>query len=156
LGAHGLRGEVVVAALTDDPDRFNKLTEVYLEKDTVTEQEIASARRQGAQFLVTFKGVETRDAAEKLSGSFISIAADQVQDLPAGGYYHFELVGMKVYDEDKQYLGEIVEVLSMPANDVWQVAGEKDFLLPATANVVLKVDKEQRHVIIRLLDGLID
>lgn len=145
-----------MAPLTDNPDRFEELKEVFLEKESVGKAEIESARSQGDKLLLTFKGVETRESAEKLVGSFISIEREKVPELPEGSYYHFELVGMKVYSDDKQYLGEIAEVIPMPANDIWRVEGEKDYLIPATANVILEVDKVERRVIIRLLDGLIE
>jgi len=146
----------VVAALTDNPDRFKEESRVYLEQPQVAEFEIATVHQSGSQIYLTFAGIETRAAAEKLVGAFISVARERLPELPAGGYYHFELIGMSVYSETDEYLGEIAEVIAMPANDIWRVEGERDFLLPATANVVIKVDKEKRRVIIRLLDGLID
>lgn len=142
--------------MTDNSERFKELAKVYLEQGSPVELEIASVSRSGSQLFVTFKGVDSREAAEKLVGNFISIEKDRLPELPDGDYYHFELVGMAVYTEAEQYLGEITEVIAAPANDVWQVEGEKDFLIPATANVVMKVDKAARRVIIRLLDGLID
>lgn len=63
---------------------------------------------------------------------------------------------MKVFSEAGSYLGEIVEIIEMPANDLWRVEGDKPFLLPAAENIVLSVDKKERKVVIRLLEGLLD
>ena len=51
---------------------------------------------------------------------------------------------------------QIAEIIPMPANDLWRVEGEVEFLLPAIAQVIVKVDTKERKVIIRLMEGLIE
>lgn len=129
---------------------------MLLENDTVTEMEIKSTRSHKSQILLCFKGVTTRSEAEKLVGRYLAVSEADLLELPEDTYYHFELVGMKVYTEEGRCLGEIAEVLSLPANDAWRISGEKEFLLPAIADVVLNVDKKEKRVTIRLMKGLIE
>ena len=55
-------------------------------------------------------------------------------------------------------IGELVDVLATGANDVYVVRreGERDALIPATAEVVREVDLDGRRLVIEPLDGLLD
>ena len=113
---HGLRGDVIVYPLTDDPERFFNLDRVLVEGDEPRQLEISSARRHKNQVLLHFKDVSTRTEAEALVGCFLSVTEADLARLPDDTYYHFELMGMKVYTEEQQYLGEVTEILTMPAS----------------------------------------
>jgi 16S rRNA processing protein RimM len=103
-----------------------------------------------------FEGVDSREAAEELIGRFVSVTKAELIDLPEETFFQFDIVGMTVVTEDGRLLGKIAEVIPMPANDLWRVEGETEFLLPATKNVLIKVDRDARQVVIRLLEGLIE
>jgi 16S rRNA processing protein RimM len=103
-----------------------------------------------------FEGIESRTAAEELVGKFVSITKGELIDLPEKSFFQFDIIGMQVYSEDGRLLGRVAEIIEMPANDLWRVEGEHAFLLPATENVIVKVDTEERKVFIRLLEGLIE
>ncbi len=156
--ARGIRGEVVVIPLTDFPERFEARASILIElpaSETATEYEIAAVRANKSQLLLQFKGVETRDEAEKLVGAYLCVRQDEVVELPADNYYQFELVGMTVVTEDGVTLGELVEVMPFPANDVWRVEGKNEILIPAIKEVVRNVDREAGKITIFPMPGLI-
>jgi len=64
---------------------------------------------------------------------------------------------MQVSTEEGELLGEIVEVLDMPAaNDVYVVHGLRgEVLIPAIREVILSMDLETRQMVIRPLPGLL-
>ena len=52
-------------------------------------------------------------------------------------------------------LGSIKEVMILPANDVWVIAGVGgDIFIPVIDEVVLSVDLDARLVEIKMIDGL--
>ena len=53
-------------------------------------------------------------------------------------------------------LGRLEDILSTGANDVYVVRrdGEKDLLLPAIKECILKVDVAEKRMTVRLLEGL--
>src|SRR6185437_13683937 len=64
--AHGVRGEVAVEVRSDNPDRFADGATVYLEDGRALT--VRSHRSHGDRLLVSFAGVDDRDAAAALRG----------------------------------------------------------------------------------------
>jgi 16S rRNA processing protein RimM len=97
------------------------------------------------------------NAAEQLRGGYLEITREQLVPLPEGSYYIFEIIGLKVYDLDGAYLGEITDVLQTGANDVYVVeTGGKPLLIPALKQVVREVDLQGRRMRVELPEGLME
>jgi len=154
----GVRGEMVIIPLTDDPKRFLSLKEVYLEKEGRKKlYRIRKVKRFKEKILISFEEIDSPEAARPLVGSFIEIEDKYLIPLPQGSYFVFEIVGMKVKTESGKILGDIKEVLSLPANDVYVVRkGEKEYNIPAIKEVVKKVDLEKKEMTIKPLKGLLE
>ncbi len=151
-----MKGDVVVQPLTDFVDRFNDLTEVLLEGETANLFAVKSIRVQPNNVIMRFDGINSRTAAEELIGRFVSVTKADLIELPEKTFFQFDIIGMQVCSEEGQLLGRVAEIIPMPANDLWRVEGEREFLLPAVAEVIVKVDTKERKVIIKLMDGLIE
>ena len=95
---HGIRGDLLVNPETDFPDeRFVEGRVLQLEMPGRSEPvTIASVRFHQGRPLVTFAGVDTMDAAESLAGLELRIPAERLAPLPAGTFYHHDLVGCRV------------------------------------------------------------
>ncbi|MDR1702226.1 MAG: ribosome maturation factor RimM [Sporomusaceae bacterium] len=150
IAPHGVRGDVRIIPLTDFPERFASLKEVYLDDAQVAV--IEQVRPHQNFFLVKFKGVETMDAAETLRGKLLKVRREDLVPLPEGHYYIFDIIGLKVFTETDELLGEITDVLETGSNDVYVVEqqGKPQLLLPALKEVVKKIDLENKRVIVRL------
>jgi 16S rRNA processing protein RimM len=62
---------------------------------------------------------------------------------------------MKVLTEDGEYLGRLREILETGSNDVYVVSGDSgELLIPALANVILKVQVTEGVMVVRLMEGL--
>jgi 16S rRNA processing protein RimM len=152
---HGVRGEMRVMPLTDRPERFTWLKEIFLGEDGETLVPVTSARLHQNFVLLKLAGYETRDAAESLRGTKLVIPADQAIPLEEGEYYLYELIGMDVLTEAGESLGEITDVIETGANNVFVVRGaERELLIPDIPDVVLDIDFEDGRMIVRPLPGL--
>jgi 16S rRNA processing protein RimM len=74
--------------------------------------------------------------------------------LPAGRYYHYQLVGLSVVDQrSDRVLGTVVEVLSYDANDVLRVtAGVKEVLVPMVRSIVREIEPSQGRIVVDMPD----
>lgn len=142
--------------LTDFVDRFDGLESVVLEAPQPRRLAVRSVRAHKQQLLIALETITTRNDAEKHIGEFLSVTRAELVELPEGTWFQFDVVGMEVRSEDGEVLGRIVEVVEMPANDIWRVEGLRSFNLPASGNIILKVDRTARVVTIRILEGLLD
>ncbi len=152
--AHGLRGEVVVLVISDNPDRFDPGSSVFLEDGK--ELRIGASRPNGGRLLVSFEGVTDRNAADLLRGSWLVVPLSMLPELPEGDYWPHQLVGCQVVTESGRSLGAIHDVLANPANDLWAAVDDAgtETLIPAIREVVVDVDVAAKRVSVRDLPGL--
>ena len=52
------------------------------------------------------------------------IDSDNIGELEENEFYFHEIIGCEVFDENNKTLGEIVEILTPGANDVWVIKAE--------------------------------
>lgn len=157
---HGVHGEVKVRLLTDFPSRLTERQEVRLvgPGEKVREVTVWLDSYLGERGILRIDGLTDRSGAEKLRGWRVQIPRGRCQPLPPGQYYVFELVGMQVFAQGGEYLGELEDVLRLPANDVYVVRQPdgKTLLLPALRSVVREVDVPGRRLSVELPPGLTD
>jgi 16S rRNA processing protein RimM len=136
--AHGVKGALRVELLTDFPDRFAPGQEILVAGRRLT---VARSQGQEGSLLVFFEGINDRDAAAQLAGAYCTVPLAQARALPAGRYYHFQLVGLTVVDaHHARELGQVAEVLTYPANDVLRVTGrDREILIPMVRSVVRSI-----------------
>jgi 16S rRNA processing protein RimM len=152
--AHGLRGEVTVLPLTDNPDRFSPGNVVYLEDGRALT--IGDARDNGARLLVTFEGVGDRTGAETLRGAMLVVPESALPELPEGTYWPHQLEGCEVLTMAGRSLGAITDVVANPANDIWVTTGVdgQEILVPAIHQVIAEVDVAGRRVLVHDVPGI--
>ncbi|MGE5552361.1 MAG: ribosome maturation factor RimM [Betaproteobacteria bacterium] len=158
---HGLRGEVRVIPLTDFPERFTHTAQVLVGPPGAEPDGppfgLEQVRRHGRTMIVKLAGVDSVEAAERLRGRLLFVRRDEVVPLPAGRFYVFDLIGLAVVAEDGTPVGELVEVLENPANDLFVVCpsdGGGDILIPAVKSVVREIDLAGGRMVVSLPPGL--
>jgi len=157
--AHGLQGTVKVRATIDEPEQFFLLQKVRLQRgeDALGEYVIERVQVGNNGVLIKFSGVDDRNDAEFLRGAQLMIAREECLPREADQYFLFEIVGLPVYTETGQPLGDIIRIDRYPANDVWVIrSGQQEKLIPAIDSVIQKVDLSNRRVIIKPMPGLLE
>lgn len=160
LRTHGLKGEVRVAPLTDDPDRFTRVTACVLwdrARDEREPRRIRATRPQGEGVVVTFERCESVEAAAGLVGRLIAVPASEALPAGPGRFYPWQLEGCRVEREDGSLVGHVSGIERSPAHDLWVVRdGPREHLVPAVGEIVRDVDLAGRRVVIRPPEGLLD
>jgi 16S rRNA processing protein RimM len=151
----GVQGEVRVRPETDFPGRFPGLTRVRLELPTGEEREldVRRARVTPKGVLLLLEGCETRDQATALRGAWVKIRESAAAQLGDGQYYVHQILGLHAYTEEGRDLGEIIEVIHGPANDVYAT---ETTMIPALREVVKEVELERGRMVVSLPPGAED
>ncbi len=155
--AHGIRGDVFIDVITDEPARrFARGATVRLHDGTTLE--VASVRSHGGRLVVSFDGLRDRTSVEALTGR--ELLADVPSDERPSGpeeYFDRQLVGLEVRDAAGHPVGTLVAVQHMPAQDllVVDVDGE-DRLVPFVAALVPVVDVEAGYLQLADVGGLLE
>ena len=161
VNTHSLKGEVKVISSTDfEEERFKKGSKLLITRGNqlIREVVVQSYRNHKNFLLVKFEGIDSVEEAEKLKNLQIKIDSDEVGELEENEFYFHEIIGCQVFDENDRNLGEIIDILTPGANDVWVVKGEegKEILIPYIEDVVKKIDITNKKVNIEVMEGLID
>ena len=161
IGVHGVHGELKVQILTDDPHRFGRLERVFVGPDGTEPLRygLEHYRLHQKWLLLKLEGVDDREGAAALRGQLVVIPMEEAIPLEEGEYYEHQIIGLQAWTADGTHLGEVVEILYSPANDVYVVQGisplPREILIPAIAGVVQKVDLEAGQLIVELPEGLL-
>jgi 16S rRNA processing protein RimM len=142
--AHGLRGEVVVEAISNRDERFLPGSVLYLAGEP---RAIATSRRHQNRWLVRFEGIDDRTAAEALRGTLLT--GDVLDALPESEVWVHELIGSSVRDREGTDLGTVVAVEANPAHDILVTA--EGVLIP----IVFVVEQGDGRVVVDLPEGLL-
>jgi 16S rRNA processing protein RimM len=154
---HGVRGEVRVAPYTDDPERFTWLKTVYVGEKAMRPVAVEAARFHQGIVLLKLAGYDDRDAAETLRQEWLHVPEEEGIPLEEGEFYLYHLIGLHVYTDEGEQLGELTEVLETKANLVYVVNGPRgEILLPETEEVVQEIDLDAGRMTVHLLPGLLE
>ena len=155
--AHGVRGEISVAVLTDFPERFETTEWVYLGNEFEADAyHLKGYRWHKKNVLLTLAEITDRTEAEQLRGQLVQVPIEEAVPLPNGDYYLYQLINLQVVTIDNKILGTITDVIETGANDVYIVSGgQQEILLPAIPEVIKSIDLDKGQMIVELMDGLI-
>lgn len=156
---HGVRGEVKVFPTTDDSARFKELKKVLLDTGKGTlELEIAGVKFFKNLVILKFKGIDDINEVEKYKKCGLYVAREDAVALDENEYFIADLIGLKVWSDEDEELGELTDVLQTGANDVYVVRQEdgEELLLPAIRECVKEVDLKKGKILVHLLKGLRD
>lgn len=154
LAPWGTEGKLRVEVVTDFPHRLAPRSPVYVDRKPMT---VASTSWHKGQAIVKLEGIDSADEAEKLRNKTLDIHYSQLESLPEGQYYHFQLIGLEVWTSQGQRLGKVVRILSTPSNDNYVVSGEKgEILIPAIEDVVKSIDLEAKRITIEAIKRLLE
>ncbi len=153
LAPWGIKGKVRVEVVTDFPQRFAPSSQIYINRKPMT---IASTQWHKGKAIVKLDTIDSIEQAEKLQGQTIEIHHSQLQPLPEGQYYHFQLIGLEVWTTQGELLGKISQILTAESNDNYAVHGAKgEILIPAIEDIVKSVDLDNGRITIEAIDGLL-
>lgn len=169
--AHGVRGELVVEPISDEPDavfasgrRFSVGDAEGRPDARGTTIELVSRRPFRDGFLATFAGISDRNAADLWRDRYLLIPETE---LPAAGddeIYLHDVPGMRVELPDGTVVGRVTTVWELPQGLVLDVARDatgsgtagSSVMIPYDERTVQTIDRGERRIVVELPDGLLD
>jgi 16S rRNA processing protein RimM len=125
--AHGVRGAVKLWTFTEDPLAVQSYGPL-MTKDGARQFEIANLRAAKDHLVATFRGIASRNDAEKLNGIELYVPREKLPDTDDGEYYHADLIGLAAVNAADEPLGRVIAggrvVIELPQ----QIEGEEPTL----------------------------
>lgn len=151
LSARGVQGDVNIEPLAGR----NVLAPGRAVRIAGRDSRIERVRGAGRMFL-KLEGIDQREAAAALRGEYILVREADLEPLPEGEYYRFQLIGLRVITTDGRDLGHVADVITAKENDVFVVTGPAgENLIPVIEDVVQEIDVNGGMVTIEAVPGLL-
>ena len=149
-GPFGVLGWVKVRSHTDPPRNILKYAPWVLKgKDSSRLIEVLDGRPQGSDVVARLEGVTNRDEALALKGLTIEVPRDAFPRAKEGTYYWADLIGLEVYTPNGLKLGQVRALMETGANDVMDVRGDRDRLIPfVLGEYVKEVSLDQGRLVV--------
>ena len=156
VNIHGIRGEVKIMPYCDSPELLCEFDRLFLGK-SLKEIYIQRSRVHKNMVICKIEGIDSPEQAEKLRNQMLYMHRDDLE-LDENTYFIQDLIGITVKDADTgEIYGTIDDVLQTGANDVYSIKnGDKNYLVPAIADVVVDTDIDSGIMTIRVPEGLFD
>lgn len=148
---HGTRGELRLAIVASQPEALRGLRTLYFGEEQAPHQ----VRRLhlapgGKEAILRLTDITTPEEAAELRGQRVWADRTALPPLPRDEFYHYQLLGLDVFDESGKLLGRLSEIIETGANDVYVVRGPAgELLLPAIEEVIREVDPDGGRLIAR-------
>lgn len=133
---HGLDGAFVVEAASDEPARFAPGARVYAAREPAT---VLASKHAGGRLVIRLDKPVGR-------GTVLEVPIAELEQLPEGEYYAFELVGLAVEDEQGRPLGLVAQVAPGVANDVLEL--DSGLALPLVEGWVRTIEVEAGRIVV--------
>lgn len=155
---HGLKGEVKVKPFTHFVDlRFKKGNTIYIEDNGVYQKvTIKNVKEQKDLLYILFEGYEHINLIERWKGCNLSIRKQDLHMLEDDEIYFHELKDCEVFCEEHGYLGMVTQILETGAHVVIRVQkDEQQILIPYVNEFIKEVNKEEKKICVKLLEGML-
>jgi 16S rRNA processing protein RimM len=155
--AHGNRGQVIVNLETDFPEaRFTDGRVLWVGPDRTARRIVGLRFHQGRPVLA-LEGIDSMDAAERLAGAELKMAASEVEPLPADTFYRHDLVGCRVRTVGGDDVGSVTGVEGPLERSQLVVTGPYgEVMIPMVAGICVSVDPPARAIVVDPPDGLLE
>ena len=152
IGApHGVRGEVRLWTFTADPMAITQYGPLETE-DGKRSFEIGTVRQAKDHLVARLRGVEDRDAAERLTNIKLFVPRERLPEAEDGEFYHTDLIGLRAEDENGNEIGAVIAVHNFGAGDILEIQPPSGgtMLLPFTQTAVPEVDIKGGRLVVVL------
>ncbi len=150
---------MTIEVRTDQPEiRFADGSVLVTDPVSAGPLTVVHAKDHSGRLLITFAEIDSRTKAEQLRNTLLlaEVAADA--ESPTGDdFYDFQLIGCKASLADGRNLGEVTDVIHLPAQDLLAVTyQEREILIPFLRQFVPEIDIKTKSIVITPPPGLID
>lgn len=155
---HGYAGGLIVKLDTDRPENYYEMESVLLDMGTELIPFFIRAIEvhKPDQIRVEFEGVKSAEA-NALLGRELYLPLSFLPKLDGTKFYYHEIEQFRAVDETKGEIGTIAYVIDRQAQPIIIVkSGEKEILIPATNDIISRIDRAEKVMYFQCPEGLLD
>ena len=153
------KGEVLIYLDTDEPELYENMESVFVEfnKNLVPFFIENSSLHKNDFLRVQFEDVDTEEEADSILNCDVYLPLSMLPKLEGNKFYFHEVIGFEIEDKRLGIFGKIVSINDTTAQPLFEVLnGEVEMLIPMVDHFLVKIDRENKKVVMDLPEGLVE
>lgn len=153
------KGEVLIKLDTDHPEDFLEEESVFVEihNNLIPFFITKSSLQKGHLLRVKFEDIDSDEDVEDLLKKEVYLPLSRLPELEEGQFYYHEVIGFKMIDHTFGEIGTLKSVNDTTPQHLFVVDHQgKEVLVPINDDLLVKVDKENKEIIVDLPEGLLE
>jgi 16S rRNA processing protein RimM len=153
------KGEVLIYLDTDEPELYENMESVFVEfnKNLVPFFIENSSLHKNDFLRVQFEDVDSEEEADSILNCDVYLPLSMLPKLEGNKFYFHEVIGFEIEDKRLGIFGKIVSINDTTAQPLFEVLnGKVEILIPMIDQFLIKIDRENKKVIMDLPEGLVE
>jgi 16S rRNA processing protein RimM len=153
------KGEVLVYLDTDEPELYDNMESVLVEfNQTLVPFFIESSSLHKDSLLrVQFEDIHNEEDADRIMGCELYMPLSFLPKLEGNKFYYHEVIGFEIDDQRLGVVGKIVSINDSTAQPLFEVLNRGvELLIPMIDQFLVKIDRENKKVVMNLPEGLVE
>ena len=153
------KGEVLIYLDTDEPELYENMESIFVEfnKNLIPFFIENSSLHKNDFLRVKFEDVDNEEQADEIIGSEVYLPISMLPKLEGNKFYFHEVIGFEIEDKRLGIFGKIVSINDSSAQPLFEVVnGSVEILVPMIDQFLVKIDRENKRVIMDLPEGLVE
>ena len=153
------KGEVLVYLDTDEPELYENMESVFVEfnKNLVPFFIENSSLHKNDFLRVQFEDVDSEEEADSILNCAVYLPLSMLPILEGNQFYFHEVIGFEIEDKRLGVFGKIVSINDSSAQPLFEVVnGTVEILVPMIDQFLVKIDRENKKVVMDLPEGLVE
>lgn len=152
ISVYGKSGEVKIKVFDKDAEEIIPSDFCFVDFfGSKKKLRIKSAKQSGKFLILLFEGFNSQEASSVLLEKDLFLEEEENEEQPEFSFLIKDLLHSKVLTNNEM-LGEVIDVLSLPGNDVYVVEDTtgKEILVPAIKNIIDRFDKKEKKLYLKV------
>ncbi|RED44730.1 ribosome maturation factor RimM [Seonamhaeicola aphaedonensis] len=156
---YSFKGEVLAKLDTDQPELYEKLDAIFIDlKNNLVPFFIEKSQLHKSDLLrIKFEDVDSDADADTLIKKELYLPLELLPKLEGNKFYFHEVIGFTIKDKNFGEVGIITGINDSTAQALFEIDRKgKDILIPMNDEFIVKVDRENKTIVVETPEGLID
>jgi len=153
------KGEVLIYLDTDEPELYEDMESIFVEfnKNLVPFFIENSSLHKNDFLKVKFEDVDNEEQADEIINCEVYLPLNMLPKLEGNKFYFHEVISFEIEDKRLGVFGKIVSINDTSAQPLFEVInGNVEILVPMIDQFLVKIDRENKKVIMDLPEGLVE
>jgi 16S rRNA processing protein RimM len=156
---HGVHGQLILVSEDKLQKSFTKTEWVFIKLDglPVPFRILDINIRTDNSAIITLDGYNTPEASRELIGYDVFILPDKNTKTKKAPKLASSIIGYRIIDQNKGFIGEAKEVIDYDGNVVLQAwHNNHEILIPVDESIIIEIEDKKKEIYTNIPEGLLD